>query len=374
MSSGTRHLRSGYWIVAVGLLIFAAVSLAPRIASAIPGVESPVTWVDATLLAYLFVMVPALWIGAAMVAVEKGYHAFLGLFFGLVATLLLPWGVLCLVGAAFLVALALLPEWDARPIESPFFVAGLWVALGYFLVGWVALFAADVAYIDFATVGEVLEQREIQAALWLSIWTSLLSVVIGLAFAVPMGYALSRYRFRGHVLVDSMVDLPIILPPLIVGMSLLVFFRTEAGQFLENLGLTFVYQKSGIVLCQFLASASFGIRAVKLTFDGVDPRLERVAMTLGCTRAGAFFRVALPLARRGVITGGILIWTRAFGIFGPLMVFVGAVRMRTEVLPTAMYLEQSVGRIEVALALFVVMLILATVALVGVRMVGLAAR
>ena len=145
----------------------------------------------------------------------------------------------------------------------------------------------------------------------------------------------------------------------------------RCGRLIEDLGLKFVFQKIGIILCQFLDSASFGIRAVKLAFDGVDPRLEHVAMTLGCGRAGAFFHVALPLARRGIVVGGILIWTRAFGIFGPLMVFVGAVRMRTEVLPTTIYLEQSVGRIEVALAVALLMIALATVALVTIRLVGL---
>jgi molybdate transport system permease protein len=173
------------------------------------------------------------------------------------------------------------------------------------------------------------------------------------------------------VVVDSIVDLPILLPPLIIGLSLLVFFRTDVGQFIENSGFKFVFQKKGIILCQFLASASFGIRAVKLTFDGVDPRLEHVALTLGYGRAGAFFWVALPLASRGIVSGAILIWTKAFGIFGPLMVFVGAVRMRTEVLPTTVYLETSVGRIEVALAVTILMLVLATAALVGVRILGL---
>jgi len=128
------------------------------------------------------------------------------------------------------------------------------------------------------------------------------------------------------------------------------------------------------VLCQFLVSASFGIRAIKITFDGIDPRFEYIAMTLGNSRPGAFLRVALPLAWRGIVAGGILIWTRAFGIFGPLMVFVGAVRMRTEVLPTTIFLEQSIGRIEVALAVAVLMLGLATLALVGIRIVGLGQR
>jgi len=259
-------------------------------------------------------------------------------------------------------------------LGSRLFAASMLLFVALFVAGWLALIFADVGYTNRQAIGEVLVAREIRAAIWLSSWTSGLAVLIGLAFAIPMGYALSRYRFPGHVLVDSIVDLPILLPPLIVGLSLLVFFQTSAGRAIEDIGLKFIFQKKGIVLCQFLVSASFGIRALKLTFDGIDPRLEYVAMTLGCTRAGAFFRVALPLARRGIIVGAILIWTRAFGIFGPLMVFVGAVRMRTEVLPTTIYLEQSVGRIEVALAVAVVMLVLASVALVGIRIVGLGGR
>ena len=97
-------------------------------------------------------------------------------------------------------------------------------------------------------------------------------------------------------------------------------------------------------------------------------------MTLGATRYGAFFRVALPMAKRGIIVGGILIWTRAFGIFGPLMVFVGNVRMRTEVLPTTIYLEFSVGELKRGLAVAIVMLALAAAALVGIRLIGLRQR
>jgi len=238
-----------------------------------------------------------------------------------------------------------------------------------FVLFFVALVIADITAINLEAVAEVLRSPQIRAATWLSIWTSVVSVILVLIFAIPMGYALSRYRFPGHVLVDSIVDLPIIFPPLIVGLSLLVFFQTPPGRWIEELGLEFVYQKKGIILCQFLVSASFGIRAAKSTFDDIDPRLEHVALTLGCSRAEAFLRVALPMAKNGIIAGAILAWARAFGIFGPLMVFVGAVRMRTEVLPTTIYLEQSIGRIEVAIAVALLMLTLAIIALVSLRMV-----
>ena len=255
-------------------------------------------------------------------------------------------------------------------LGSRLFAASMFSFVALFVVAWGALIVADIGYASWPAIREAVMSEKIQAALWLSLWTTGLSVLIGLVFSIPMGYALSRYRFPGHVLVDSIVDLPILLPPLIVGLSLLVFFQTSVGNFIEDAGLKFAFQKKGIVLCQVLVSTSFGIRAVKLTFDGIDVRLEHVALTLGYTRWGAFLWVALPLATRGIIAGAILIWTRAFGIFGPLMVFVGAVRMRTEVLPTTVYLEQSVGRIEVALAVAILMVALATVALVGIRLLG----
>ncbi len=255
-------------------------------------------------------------------------------------------------------------------LRSKLFAAAVLAVVALFVLAILALIVADVFYIDLDSAAEVLRSREIRAAIWLSLWTSTLTAVIGVLFAAPMGYALSRYRFPGHTLIDSIVDLPIILPPLVLGLSLLVFFQTRPGRWIEATGLTFVYETRGIVLCQFLVSASFGIRAAKVAFDGVDRRMEHVAMTLGCTRAGAFFRVALPMARSGLIAGGILVWARAFGIFGPLMVFVGAVRMRTEVLPTTIYLEQSVGRIEVALAVALLMVVLATIALVLIRSVS----
>lgn len=250
------------------------------------------------------------------------------------------------------------------------FSAGVFFFLVLFLLLVLALLAADVAYVNLDAVKEVLTSREIRSAVVLSLWSSTLTMVIAIIFAVPMGYALSRYRFPGHILADTIVDLPIVFPPLVVGLSLLVFFRTTIGLWLESVGLDFIYQRRGIILAQFFVSASFGIRAIKTTFDEVDRRQEDVALTLGCTRGQAFWRVAVRNARGGIVAGAILTWARALGLFGPLMVFVGAVRMRTEVLPTTVYLETSIGRIEVALAVALVMIVMATVALILIRLFG----
>lgn len=260
-----------------------------------------------------------------------------------------------------------------RP-STAWFDTLIWLPAALFTFGMVAILLSDLAYTDFGSIKDVIGSERMRQALWLSVWTTLTTTLIGLVISIPMGYSLSRYRFIGHSLIDALVDLPILLPPLIVGLSLLVFFQTPTGRWIESIGLSMIYQKRGIVLCQLFVSISFGIRAMKLTFDGIDIRLEHVAMTLGRSRVGAFFSVALPMARRGIVTSGILIWTRALGIFGPLMLFVGAVEGRTEVLPTTIFLEQSVGRIEMALAVAVLMVIVSAVALVAIRVVGLTER
>lgn len=241
-----------------------------------------------------------------------------------------------------------------------------------FIIFVLILIVTDVFYVDKKAVVTVLSSPFILHALWMSIWTSLMTTLISLLFAVPMGYALSRFRFPGYVLADAVVDLPIVFPPLVAGLTLLVFFsQTTLGRWIqEDLGLEFVFQPKGIVLCQFVAAASFAIRSAKTAFDDVDRRYENVALTLGCTQWGSFRRVSLPLARNGIIAGGILTWARAFGLFGPLMIFVGSFRGRTEVLSTTIFLEQSVGNLEVALAIALLLIFVALIAVTGIRLAG----
>ena len=244
-----------------------------------------------------------------------------------------------------------------------------------FVAGVIALVAADVFYTNPQAVADCLRSPEIRHAIRLSLITSTITLLLVTCFAIPVGYALSRYRFPGSVVLDAIIELPIVLPPVVVGVSLLVFFRTSVGQAIESVpGLEFVYTAKGIVLCQFFVSASYGIRAAKAAFDGVDLRLERLALTLGCTHGQAFRMVALPMARSGLAAGAVMAWARAVGVFGPLMVFAGAVRMKTEVMPTTVYLELSIGRIEPALAVALLMLAIAMVALVAIHSLGQAHR
>ena len=257
--------------------------------------------------------------------------------------------------------------WRSRLLSAAvFFFLAIFVGFTLFLI------LADALYIDRQAIVTVLTADFVRHALWLSIWTSFTTTALALLFAIPIGYALSRYRFPGHALVDTVVDLPIVFPPLVAGLTLLVFFnQTAPGKWIEqDLGIEFVFQPKGIVLCQFVVSASYAIRSTKSAFDEVDRQVENIALLLGCTHWGSFFRVSLPLARNGIIAGAILTWARAFGIFGPLMIFVGSFRGRTEVLSSTIFLEQSVGHLEVALAITLLLIGIATLALLAIRLVG----
>src|SRR5205814_9223501 len=122
-----------------------------------------------------------------------------------------------------------------------------------------------------------------------------------------------------------------------------------------------------VVLAQFAVSTAFAVRTMRVAFDQIPVRPEQVARTLGCSRGQAFWRVTFPEARRGLLTAATLAWARSLGEFGPILIFSGATRMKTEVLPTTVFLELSVGRLHAAIAVSLLMVIVAVVVLVVTR-------
>jgi molybdate transport system permease protein len=130
------------------------------------------------------------------------------------------------------------------------------------------------------------------------------------------------------------------------------------------------FKVPAVILAQFTVSCAFAVRTMKTTFDQIHHRHEDVALTLGCNRSQAFWRVLLPQAWRGVFTGGTLAWARALGEFGPILVFAGATRGRTEVLSTTVFLEINIGNLQGAVAVSLLMILIALVVIFVVRLVG----
>jgi molybdate transport system permease protein len=216
-------------------------------------------------------------------------------------------------------------------------------------------------------ITQALADRKIQYSIWLSLISCTLSAILSCWVAVPTGYLLSRHRLPGRQIVDAILDIPIVLPPLVVGLSLLILFQFPPFSWCAR---HVVYQLPAVVLAQFSVACAFAVRTMKATFDHIDPRCEQVALSLGCTRPQAFGWVVLPEARRGIMTAFTLAWARSLGEFGPLLVFAGATRMKTEVLSTSVFLELNVGDIEAAVAVSLIMVAAAVAILTIARLWG----
>lgn len=240
-------------------------------------------------------------------------------------------------------------------------------ALVVLVVFFVGIFASLLAYANWDTLVQALLSKEILFAIRLSVTTATIATVISILIAVPVAHAISRNVFPGKDIVDSLLDLPIVISPIALGAALLVFFNTPVGAAIDDNVLRFVFAVPGIVLAQITVISALAIRLLKSTFDSIDPRYEQVARTLGCSKPEAFFRVTLPLARDGLIAAAILTWARAVGEFGATVTLAGATAMRTETLPIAIFLSLASADIEKAVAVIFVLIIIAVIALLVIR-------
>ena len=240
-------------------------------------------------------------------------------------------------------------------------------ALAVLALFFLAIIVSMLAYTRWDTFLSALLSSEILFAIRLSLTTATIAASISILIAVPAAYAISRASFPGKDIVDSLLDLPIVISPVALGAALLVFFNTPPGAAINNNVIQFVFSAPGIVLAQFTIISALAVRLLKSTFDSIDPRYERVARTLGCSQPEAFFRVTLPLARDGLIASGILTWARAVGEFGATVTLAGATAFRTETLPTAIFLSLASADIEKAIAVIFVLIIIAVAALLLIR-------
>jgi len=230
---------------------------------------------------------------------------------------------------------------------------GLILSLGWFL--------------DGGAVRTALASERAMFSVRLSIGAATLAACLALALAVPAAYALSRYRFRGRELVDTILELPIIVSPAALGAMLLIFFNNPVGEWIQEHALRFVFTFAGIVLAQFVTVLGVAVRLLKTSFDEVPAELETVARTLGATPRHALFTVTLPLAKRGLLAAFILAWAKALGEFGATIMVAGTLAMHTETLPVAIYLRLASADIEGTVALILVLVAIGLAALYTTR-------
>jgi molybdate transport system permease protein len=205
-------------------------------------------------------------------------------------------------------------------------------------------------------------------ALRLSLWISGWAVAASLPFGILVAWILARRRFPGKHLLDGVVHLPLVLPPVVTGYLLLVMLgkRGVFGAFLyEKLGITFAFNWKGAALAAAVMAFPLLVRAVRLSLESVDSGLEQAARTLGAGPLRVFFTVTLPLVIPGIITGVILAFARSLGEFGATITFVSNIQGQTQTMPLALYsLTQMPGGEAGALRLCILSVAIAMAALV----------
>jgi molybdate transport system permease protein len=234
-----------------------------------------------------------------------------------------------------------------------FLYAGLILSLFYFYEGPLFL--------------ETLFSKRTIFSLQLSLIMATSATAISVFFAIPAAYALSRYKFFGRQIIDTILELPMIVSPVALGALVLIFFNTPVGGFLQEKGIQIVFTIYGILLAQFITTVGVATRLIKAAMDEISPRYEEAAKTLGASPAKAFLTITLPLSKQGIIASSILTWAKALGEFGATITVAGSMAMKTETLPVAIFMRLASADIEGTAVLVLILIGIGLGVLYGVR-------
>ena len=243
-------------------------------------------------------------------------------------------------------------------------------------LGVLALFTAGVLFslllrISPGEVVSALASEETRFALKLSFVTSFFSTALALILAVPSGYFLARTAFPGKAILDTFLDLPLVITPLVAGVGLLFLFGNEMlGSQLARWGIHVLFTPLGAVLAQTFVACPIVMRSSRAAFERVGYGYEWAAATLGLRPVQVFFQVSLPMAKKGILAGCLLGWTRAMGEFGATLMVAGAIRFKTETLPIAVYLSISSGEMGTAIACAWILMAAGFLLLLALRSIG----
>jgi len=214
---------------------------------------------------------------------------------------------------------------------------------------------------------KTLRSKEFLFSIKFSLTTSLISLALSLLFSILIAYILSKEDFIGKKIVENIVDVPIFLPPLVVGLSFLILFGGKLGYVLEKAGITFLFSPLGVIFAQFIIITPYIERNIEVVFSKINKRYEFIGKSMGLSDFEVFKKITLPLSKEGILTGLIVGWSRAIAEFGATLMLAGATKMRTETLPIAIFLGISSGDMDFAVSIGVLMLVISFLILLLVR-------
>ena len=217
---------------------------------------------------------------------------------------------------------------------------GLTVLLALFVAGTLCH-----VFVSPTTVKAALTDGSLLPVLGVSLQTSLCAALLAMALGTPVAYVLARREFWGKTALETLLDLPVALPPMVAGLALLLLVSPSApvGGLLAKAGIGLIFTQAGIVLAQFFVALPFYIRAVRSAITAIPPAIPAAAALLRASEGYTFFHVILPLSREGLISGFVMCWARALGEFGATAMVAGCIPGVTETLPVAIYTRATAG-------------------------------
>lgn len=235
--------------------------------------------------------------------------------------------------------------------------------------------ALPVLALFFRTTPELfltsLSSPEVVSALTLSLETSIISLAVVVLVGTPFAYVHCRNQYPGKVLVDTLIDLPLVLPPAVAGVALLVLYgRTGIiGQGISLLGISVAFTTLAVIMAQVFVASPFYLRQAKSLFEQLDPAYEHAARTLGASPFRIFTRITLPLTAGGLVSGAVMTFGRALGEFGATIMFAGNLPGVTQTMPLAVYVGME-GNFMVGLTISIILVIISFAIMIAVRLLG----
>ncbi len=204
-----------------------------------------------------------------------------------------------------------------------------------------------------------LKDPDVISALWISIFTTVMTLVVVIVVGTPFAYFHSKYSYPGKVIVDTLIDLPLVLPPAVAGVALLVLYGRVGllGRYFNMFGIQLAFTTLAVIMAQVFVSSPFYIRQAKSLFDQLDPAYEQTARTLGASSFRILTLVTLPMTAGGLVSGAVMTFGRALGEFGATIMFAGNLPGVTQTMPLAVYVGME-GDINVGLTISILLVII----------------
>jgi molybdate transport system permease protein len=244
------------------------------------------------------------------------------------------------------------------------------------LVASVTLYLAlPVAALFFRTTPDLffstLSNPEVISALYLSLFTSVVSLGIVILVGTPFAYVHCRNEYPGKVIIDTLIDLPLVLPPAVAGLALLVLWGRAGllGQYLSLSGISIAFTTLAVIMAQIFVASPFYLRQAKSLFDQLDPAYELTARTLGASPARVFAKVVVPLTAGGLISGAVMTFGRALGEFGATIMFAGNLPGVTQTMPLAVYVSMA-GDFNVGLTISILLVLISFAIMIAIRLLA----